>query len=107
MCPKLVLCRAILSGDLDLGALEAVRDGFQSRKHGRDHDVTMVRVGDEWLERESGLHSLAENLVHLPVAGDDGTSTHLLSKASTPGSLSPARNSSVAPPPVEMCEILS
>src|SRR6266436_1328591 len=31
---------------------------------------------------------------------------HLLVRASTPGSLRPPRNSSEAPPPVEMCEIL-
>src|SRR6266478_4690631 len=32
---------------------------------------------------------------------------HLLVRASTPGSLRPPRNSREAPPPVEMCEILS
>jgi len=31
---------------------------------------------------------------------------YLSSNAATPGRVSPARNSSVAPPPVEMCEIL-
>src|SRR6266478_9969467 len=33
--------------------------------------------------------------------------THLLVRASTPGSLRPPRNSREAPPPVEICEILS
>src|SRR6266567_6833387 len=32
---------------------------------------------------------------------------HLSVRASTPGSLRPPRNSREAPPPVEMCEILS
>src|SRR5207253_4061182 len=32
---------------------------------------------------------------------------HLVVRASTPGSLRPPRNSRDAPPPVEMCEILS
>src|SRR5262249_43681524 len=37
---------------------------------------------------------------------DDGAAAHLLVKACTPGSLAPPRNSSEAPPPVEICEIL-
>src|SRR5262249_59212248 len=40
-------------------------------------------------------------LVHLPVAGEDGLPSHLSAKQATPGSGSRARNSSVAPPPVE------
>src|SRR5438552_1466896 len=44
--------------------------------------------------------------VHLPVRGEQQPS-HASSRASTPGSTFPSRNSSDAPPPVDTCENLS
>src|ERR1700736_425131 len=48
-----------------------------------------------------------DGLEHLPVAGDERNARHFSGSAATPGSVRPARNSSDAPPPVEICEILS
>jgi len=64
------------------------------------------------------LPRLCDGLVHLPVAHDQGTArtrtgahartpwrSAARSRAATPGSVLPSRNSSVAPPPVETCVI--
>src|SRR2546426_5640554 len=44
--------------------------------------------------------------VHLPIRGEQQRS-HASSRAATPGSTFPSRNSSDAPPPVDTCENLS
>src|SRR5262249_17983429 len=91
--------------------------GFHSRrnrsKRRRNDYVTMCCVADQRQKsREKGAR-LRLCLVHLPVprhppaAFGVGFGAHRLVSASTPGSFRPPKNSSEAPPPVEMCEILS
>src|SRR5919205_69626 len=101
------LGRAVLTGDVYVGAFEAVGHRLQGGEGGRDDHVAVVGVRHQGLQIDRGLHRLADQLVHLPVPGYDRFSIHLSLSAATPGSSSPARNSSVAPPPVEMCVILS
>src|SRR5207253_8148377 len=61
--------------------------------------------------REEGAHERAgigRPVVHLPVRGEDRLEHQpaLVSRAATPGSTLPSRNSSDAPPPVETCVTL-
>src|SRR5215212_2716189 len=92
---------------------EPVGHGLNRGVDRRYHDLAVVRVRHKRLQLDRRPNRIGDQLVHLPVPGDDGFSTHsesfryLSFKAATPGSSSPARNSSVAPPPVEMCVILS
>src|SRR5258706_2116863 len=62
-------------------------------------------------QRHEGIQEflgLGGGFVHLPICSDDFSTRHyLLVSASTPGNFLPSRNSSEAPPPVEMCVILS
>src|ERR1043165_6218050 len=115
--------RTILARDTHVRTFETIGDGFQRRENGRDDNVTMVRIRDQRLYSEGGVNGLANGLVHLPVSGDYGFAHRLLGSdegrppkaptnylsvnAATPGNSSPARNSRVAPPPVEMCVMRS
>jgi hypothetical protein len=62
--------RAILTGDADVRAFEPVGHGLERRKDRRDHDLAVVCVRDQRLQRERGINRLGERLVHLPVSGD-------------------------------------
>src|SRR5262249_31771967 len=97
----------VLSGDLDLAALGRFGRRRNRGEGRRDHDVRVSAIGDLRQKRGEKGAGLAERLVHLPVSGNDRTASHLSVSAVTPGSSRPPRNSREAPPPVEMCEILS
>src|SRR5690606_38136743 len=78
-------------------------DAGERRQHGHVHlGVVLLR------QRESDLLHQGDRLemgaVHLRVAGDQRFAAHERSRTSIPGSVLPSRNSSDAPPPVEMCE---
>src|SRR5690242_14363449 len=49
----------------------------------------------------------SQRVENLPSMRGETSRLYLFVSAATPGSSMPARNSSEAPPPVEMCEILS
>ena len=89
-----------------------LRHRMQSRERRRHDDLDVVDVLHDAAELLDEHDRLVDGLVHLPVrcdewrAHDSATSYQLLSSASTPGNVRPARNSSEAPPPVEMCVIL-
>src|SRR5690606_24174975 len=59
------------------------------------------------------LRRLVRRLVHLPVAGEHGPADAVAhaapasSRAATPGSTRPSRNSRDAPPPVDTCDTRS
>src|SRR3977135_842608 len=89
-----------------------------------DRDLVAGMVFHHWQEFAEELVGLAGSLEHLPVGGQQFCAGHgipfkssirqsalsiqpLLVRASTPGSFLPSRNSSEAPPPVEMWVILS
>src|SRR5689334_10888003 len=113
--------RAVLRRDLDVRTFEAIADSLQRRKNRSNYDLAVVRVRDQRLQRQRSLNRLADRFVHLPVSGNKRFTHTSISKkdgdenqtqtrsvnASTPGSFSPAKNSSVAPPPVEMCVMRS
>src|SRR5258705_2671641 len=83
------------------------------RKRGRDNDLPVGDVLDEEAQLLHEHDRFLDGLVHLPIACDKWDShtvtvrlkpdTYLSVKAATPGSVRPPRNSSEAPPPVEMC----
>src|SRR5271157_3158534 len=98
----------ILRGNLDGGALGGLDGGGYIRKGRSDNDVAVFHSRHQRKKRGKKRPRLRLILVHLPVAGDYPAAfygAHLSVSASTPGSLRPPRNSSEAPPPVEMCEI--
>ena len=103
----------VLARDAYVRAFETVGHGLYRREDRRYHDLAVVRVRNQRLQLDRRPNRVGDQLVHLPVPRDNRLSTHsesfryLSFKAATPGSSSPARNSSVAPPPVEMCVILS
>ena len=47
---------------------------LNGRKYRSDDDLTIISVGDKRLERKSWINALAEQLVHLPISGYDGSS---------------------------------
>src|SRR5207344_758642 len=90
-----------------------IRRSCQGSERRRDDDLRAgVRFGDarEFAHERDGL---VHRLVHLPVRREHRDAhgqllgVALRWRATTPGSVRPARNSSDAPPPVEMCVILS
>src|SRR6266566_313104 len=108
----------ILRGNRDLRAARKLGRGGEGCKRRSDDDVAVRGVRDKGCEGGEKGARVRLCLVHLPVAGDDAAANRighlsgalearLFVSASTPGSLRPARNSSEAPPPVEMWEILS
>src|ERR1700751_3443145 len=82
-------------------------------KRWRNDYVAVHCVADQRQKSCEKSARLRLRLVHLPVARHHRAAlcvefgVHRLVSASTPGSLRPPKNSSEAPPPVEMCEILS
>src|SRR5262249_26590661 len=110
------LGRAVLRRDAHVRSREPVRDGAKGREDRRDDDLAVRDVVDVAGERASRYDRLGDRLVHLPVTGDDRFShgqgsgigdPYLAVSAATPGNTWPERNSSEAPPPVEMCVIRS
>src|SRR5262249_57831487 len=91
----------VLSGDADVG----VARRFGHRVHGsegrRHDDLDVGDVLDDEPQLLDEEDRFLNGLEHLPVASDEWDS-HLSVRAATPGSVSPARNSSDAPPPVEI-----
>src|SRR6266568_54451 len=119
-----------VAGDGDAGAFCGFDGGRERGERRRNDNVAMFCVRNKREEGGEKRAGFRERSVHFPIAGDyaashvktsgktkdlnteDAESTekkggHLLVRASSPGSLRPPRNSSDAPPPVEMCEILS
>src|SRR5262249_32298720 len=92
----------VLSRHADAAAREDRRDGGDRGEGRGDHDLARRKRGADpradLLRQDAGL---GRGLVHLPVAGHGRLPCHLSARPATPGSGSPARNSSVAPPPVE------
>src|ERR1700757_3325815 len=95
----------VLRGNADsrtFGGFYRRRDVGERR---RDYDVAIAHACHQRFERSEKHAGLRLILVHLPIAGDYPATfgcAHLLVNASTPGSLRPPRNSSDAPPPVEI-----
>src|SRR6266446_4641426 len=108
----LFLPEKILPADCDVAALYCF-DGRGYRCKGRRNDDIAVQcVRNERQERREKRSCIRLRLVHLPIPCDHSAApaaawcgAHRLVSASTPGNLRPPRNSSEAPPPVEMCEI--
>src|ERR1700732_5178967 len=102
----------VLGGDTDRCVAGGLESCGKSREGRGDDDVAMLRGGNQGPKGLKEGACLRLRFVHLPIAGDDRAAQSnlpelacLFVSASTPGSLSPARNSSEAPPPVEMWEI--
>src|SRR5579871_4989632 len=116
-----------LCADCDVRVFCRFQCGLQINERRTNDDLVAVVMVDQRKKIAKELASLVGSLVHLPVGSDQlfaghqilfrnflaqrakGTrSNHRLSvRASTPGSFLPSRNSSEAPPPVEMWVILS
>src|SRR5207244_1652394 len=97
----------VLGGHADVGVPQRLGDGMHRGERRADHNLDVLHVLDEaaqLLRKEDGV---VHRLVHLPVAGNERCSHGLSLSAATPGNVRPPRNSSDAPPPVEMCVILS
>src|ERR1700730_8153379 len=111
----------VLTGNADFSIpyrFNRSRDRWKRRRH---HDVAIIGVRDKRRKRRKKPACVGNGLVHFPIAGDHPTPHRIILlhtdlymyafyfslSASTPGSFRPARNSSEAPPPVEICEILS
>src|SRR5262249_3377086 len=80
---------------------------MQRRERRGDHDLDVLDVlheAPQFLRKQDGI---VHRFEHLPVACDEGGSHGLSLSAATPGSVRPPRNSSDAPPPVEICVIRS
>src|SRR2546426_8656656 len=123
----------VLAVDGDAGAFCGFDGGRERGERRRNDNVAMFCVRNKREEGGEKRARFRKRFVHFPIAGDyaashvktsgktkdlntedteDAESTekkggHLVVRASTPGSLRPPRNSREAPPPVEICEILS
>src|SRR3954468_8278627 len=123
----------ILRRDADVAAARRAGRRMHGRERRCDDDVDRAGVFDQGTEVGHERGRFADRLEHLPVAGDQRCShkrfcgqekqetaypayparpaysaeSVLSAKAATPGSVWPPRNSSEAPPPVEMCVIRS
>src|SRR6185436_18979447 len=99
----------ILRGDADVRVARRFGNGVQRGERRCNRDLDLVEILHRQLQLLDEHHRLGDGLEHLPVAGDEWyAGAHDFSaSAATPGSVSPPRNSSDAPPPVEMCVILS
>src|SRR5207244_2512580 len=95
----------ILGRDADGGPVRRVGRRAHRGERRRDDDLDVVHRIRQLAELLDERDRLLDGLVHLPVRGEEGCS-HLSGNAATPGSSRPPRNSSDAPPPVEMCVIL-
>ena len=95
----------VLRGEQHAAARAGTRPPARAREGRRDQDLA---AGD--VARRRSIHGAraarasAPRAVHLPVAGEqrDAVRSCVRSSAASPGSVPPSRNSSEAPPPVEM-----
>src|SRR5262249_61377025 len=93
----------ILRGDVDRRVAHRLGHGMDGSERRRDDDVDVADVLDLVLQLLHEEHRFVNGLEHLPVAGDEWESHEALSvSAAAPCSGRPPRNSSDAPPPVEM-----
>src|SRR5690606_15738385 len=101
----------VLRGHADVRVARRLGRRVHRGERRRDDDLDVLDVPDEAAELLDEHDGLVDRLVHLPVAGDEGMPhgwrCYLSVSAATPGSTRPPRNSSDAPPPVEMWVILS
>ena len=99
----------ILGGDGHLGAHGLCDGGGNRGERGSEDNVAVLGLAHEGQKLYEKISGGREGLVHLPVPGHHRASFasgHVLSvRACTPGSVAPPKNSSDAPPPVEMWEI--
>src|SRR5215831_607805 len=105
----------VLCGNSDGRALRRFHRRGNRRKGRCDHNVAMLRARHQRPKRLKKCARVPTRFIHLPVPCDHRPPLRFAHgyapfaaafvSASTPGSFSPARNSSDAPPPVEMCEI--
>src|SRR5664280_868208 len=102
-----VLPVAVLGADRDLGAGRDQHGRGEQRERRADDDLRTGPGHPLHQGLEVRLHR-RDRPVHLPVGGDERPAAHApSSRAATPGRVSPARNSSAAPPPVETWESLA
>ena len=110
----------ILRRDGEMRSARRFRRRVQRGERRRDDDVDVAHTADQGAELLDVEDGLLHRLEHLPVAGDEWLAHQVLAdyryrrldgylsgSASTPGSVCPPRNSSDAPPPVEMCVMRS
>src|SRR5690606_8354792 len=108
----------VLGAQLDPGAFDHLGHRVERGKRGAEHHLHPLElIAHQDLQLLGQADGLRDRLVHLPVAGNDGFSHHYTSlagappsrsrSAATPGSSFPSRNSRLAPPPVETCDIFS
>ena len=115
----LALPMEVLSRNRDGAALSRPGRGPKGGEGGRHHDVAMARGFHQGFQLPYQLHAFPDRPVHLPIPGNDRASAMgwgfhgaappkpaaaqgLSLNDATPGSFRPLRNSSDAPPPVEM-----
>src|SRR5262249_34259620 len=99
----------VLTGNGNRRALGRLHRRRNRGKGRRDDDVAARRTSGQRQKRGKERTRLGLSFEHFPVPCHHPAArrTHRLVSASTPGSLRPPKNSSEAPPPVEMWEILS
>ena len=109
----------VLCADTEAAALPRRLQRGNERIRRADDHVAAALSGKIGLQLLREGRDLGHALIELPVAGNDCFSlfqihvlcflsaAYLSSRHATPGSSLPSRNSSEAPPPVEMCVILS
>src|SRR2546429_3439823 len=100
----------ILRAHADIRSLRFLDGDVQRRIRWRNHDLFVPRSCNQRQKRVKECRRFRQCLIHLPIPGNRNTAfsgAHRFVSASTPGSFRPPRNSSDAPPPVEICEILS
>src|SRR5579872_7308807 len=96
----------ILRCNADVCVTRGLGNGVDGEK-GRCHDnLDVSDIFDQPTKLFHEHHGFVHGFVHLPVSGDEWDS-HFSLSAATPGNVQPARNSSDAPPPVEICVIRS
>src|SRR5688572_1029641 len=132
----LALPVGVLRRNHDVAVAGRLRSGVQRGERRREHDLDVGDVLHQAAELFDVLHGLVDRLVHLPVSRDEWSAhaqsckmrnskckrfkmpvcvLHLAfcifdyawGSTATPGSVRPPRNSSDAPPPVEMCVMRS
>src|SRR4029079_13398513 len=98
----------VLRGHADVGVPRRLGRCVHRRERRRDDDLDVLHVLHQAPEFLHVHDRVVHGLEHLPVAGDERMAHGYLSvRAATPGNSCPPRNSSEAPPPVEMWVIRS
>ena len=99
----LVLPVGVLRSPPDGRAREDLSHRGQRREGRTDHHFHPARPLEPVAHGEGELPRFGDSPVHLPVADDEGSPHQAVSsRAATPGSVRPSRNSRKAPPAVEM-----